>query len=645
MKKVLPIFVVLVLILNGLVVVATSEKRIETKNNEIKQTLSFEKPIVKDTGDFITVNLQDTDTMLRYPGAPELPMKVEVYYLPFGIQDVQVSFTQSIIHEQLVSKDIIPSAEAVPLTYGKTIGIEPEKSVEIYSSVYPKTWYDFKVGCGLNPENNEHSTIVSLRVFPIRYSREEGKIFYIENADISINYNMPENPVTFSSNEYDMVIIAPKEFSFALQRLIKHKDNHGVKTTLKTVEDIYTEYDGFDKPEEVKLFIKDAIEQWNITYVLLVGGLNNYEYAEDKDNQNEGSTYWHVPVRYTNLYDDYNPEKPPSWNNVYDPGAISDLYYADVYKEGGVFEDWDSNDDGVMAAFGRNATPDDVLDLFPDVYVGRLACRNALEVMLIVNKIVNYEKKAASSYWFNKMVCIAGDSFHGYGCEGENTCNASLEYMTGFRPVKVYASNQDKGIFAPTPTVEKITRAISRGSGFLQFEGHGNPAVWATHWPDSDEWTPKYDVYNFTRLRNGQKLPVCIVGGCHNSQINVTLNKTESGPDVAGYWTHGLPIPECFSWWMTRKIFGGSIATIGMTGLGYGLVGSSNPIGLGAYMDLLFFWAYGDQEEHVLGETCGAALNRYVSEIPTHGDGKTDTKTVQSWLLLGDPSLMIGGYN
>ena len=644
MKKILPILLVGVLILSGFGAVALPETKLfgRTETNEIKQAISFEKPMIEDIGDFVTVNLPDTISRLRSPGAPDLPMKVEIYYLPFGVQNVQVVFTPLTIQEQMVSKDVIPASEPVPLIAGVEIETELRKNPEAYSSMYPSSWYGCRVGCGLNPENNKRSTIVALQVFPARYSGEEGKISYIENANVEITYDAPATPGTVD-DEYDLAIIAPKKFSFALQRLIRHKNKQGMKTTLKTVEDIYTEYDGFDKPEEIKLFIKDAIEQWNITYVLLVGGLNNYDDAEDRDNANEGTTYWHVPVRYTNCYDDYNPSIPPGWNNVYDPGAISDLYYADVYKQGGVFEDWDSYDDDILAAYGRNATPDDDLDLYPDVYVGRLACRNTFEVIYMVHKIVIYEKRPARPSWFNKMICIAGDSFAGYGAEGENTCNAMLEYMTDFDPVKVYASNRDSGE-GTTPTNKNITRAIIKGSGFLSFEGHGNPAVWATRWPGGQVTVGRYDVFNFTKLFNLRRLPVCVVGGCHNSQINVTLNKTANGPDVAGYWTHGLSIPECWGWWMTRKIFGGSIATIGMTALGYGLVGSGNPIGLGAYMDLLFFWAYGDQEEHVLGDACGAALTRYVSEIPTYGDGKIDTKTVESWLLLGDPSLMIGGY-
>jgi len=636
MKKVLLVLIVGILVLSGLGAVATSETKMSEEIFEIKQTLSFKEPIIDDIGEYVTVNLPDSSARLRQPGAPDLPMNVLVYYLPFGVENVEVKFTPLDICEQVISKDVIPASEPVPLIYGKTIESKIEKAKELYSSIYPDVWYGVRVGCGLNPENNVRSTIVSVQVFT-QYSGTDHKLFSIKNAELEITYKMGKNSVT-SADEYDMVVIAPEEFSFALQRLIKHKEKFGVKTILQTVEDIYNEYDGFDKPEEIKLFIKDAIEQWNITYVLLVGGLNNYDDAEDRDNRNEGTTFWHVPVRYTNLYDDDYP-------TVYDPGAISDHYYADVYKEGSVFEDWDSNDDGIFAAWDCPGKADDELDLYPDVYVGRLACRNKFEVLYMVHKIVIYEKISARSGWFNRMVCIAGDSFPGYGAEGENTCNAMLEYMTDFDPVKVYASNRDTGE-GKTPTNTNITRTAISGSGFLSFEGHGNPAVWATKWPGGNEWVDKYDLFNFTKWFNLRRLPVCVVGGCHNSQINVTRNKTENGPDIGGYWTHGLAIPECWSWWMTRKIFGGSIATIGMTALGYGVVGPSDPIGLGAYMDLLFFWAYGEEEEHVLGDACGAALTRYVSEIPTDPlhDEKVDTKTVQSWLLLGDPSLMIGGY-
>ena len=86
----------------------------------------------------------------------------------------------------------------------------------------------------------------------------------INEKKTNVNYQLDE--------EYDMVIIAPSMFSENLQPLIVHKDVYGVKTFLKTTQEIYDEYDGRDKPEKIKYFIKDAIETNNISYVLLVGG-------------------------------------------------------------------------------------------------------------------------------------------------------------------------------------------------------------------------------------------------------------------------------------------------------------------------------------------------------------------------------------
>jgi len=101
--------------------------------------------------------------------------------------------------------------------------------------------------------------------------------------------------------------------------------------------------------------------------VLLVGGLKSWIWANPKENTNYGSKGWRLPVRYANLID-------------FEPGIISDLYYADIYKEGGVFDSWDSNNDGIFAYKKGSGLKNDKLDLYPDVYLGRLPCRTNKEV-------------------------------------------------------------------------------------------------------------------------------------------------------------------------------------------------------------------------------------------------------------------------
>ena len=113
--------------------------------------------------------------------------------------------------------------------------------------------------------------------------------------------------------------------------------------------------------------------------MLLVGGMDSMIYGSSRDDANQGSADWYVPVRYTNL----------DVGSYDDPGFISDLYYADLYKEGGVFEDWDSNDNGIFSEW--IGFRKDECDLSPDVFVGRLACRNTNEVRTMVEKIITYE--------------------------------------------------------------------------------------------------------------------------------------------------------------------------------------------------------------------------------------------------------------
>ncbi|MFW6121337.1 MAG: C25 family cysteine peptidase, partial [Petrotogales bacterium] len=162
-------------------------------------------------------------------------------------------------------------------------------------------------------------------------------------------------------------------------------------------------------------------------------------------------------------------------------------------------------------------------------------------------------------------------------------------------------------------------------------------------------------IYDFPKLRNGDKLPVCVVGGCHNSQFNVTILATMTDKDNSKHmWTYGFPAPECWSWWLTRKIGGGTIATIGNTGLGYGAVGEHGDLdgdnitepdcleALGGYWGIQFYKSF-DEGKDVLGETWTGAINKYLDTFPGM-DYQIDAKTVEQLPILGDPSLQIGGY-
>jgi hypothetical protein len=95
-------------------------------------------------------------------------------------------------------------------------------------------------------------------------------------------------------NQCDMVIIAREMFSDTLQPLIDHKNSVGVENFLKTTEEIYSEYQGRDKPEQIKYCIKDMIEKFDIKYVLLIGDIQKTLIRKTEVNHIWGSPENHL---------------------------------------------------------------------------------------------------------------------------------------------------------------------------------------------------------------------------------------------------------------------------------------------------------------------------------------------------------------
>jgi len=432
-----------------------------------------------------------------------------------------------------------------------------------------------------------------------------------------------------------MVIITPEIFEAQLEPLVEHKNAMGIDTTIKTVEDIYSEYSGRDDPEDIKLFIKDAIEDWGVEYVLLFGGRKGQSFD------------WYIPERRSNN------------NDGEEAGYSSDLYYADIYKMEGnetVFEDWDSNENDVFAEW--NGFDKDVMDFYPDVAVGRIPCRYSSQVDTAINKIITYETTADDS-WFKKAFVISGDtSPPARGSvilgiyEGEISTDVTVDWLEGigFDVEKLWTS---LGTFTGP---KDVINAINAGSGFIHFAGHGNPAYWGNFLPDAeteDEMIDGLLLRHMGQLRNGEKLPVVVVGGCHNAQFNTTVSNIIAGIikyGIMGYFFQEPYkffymewVPECWGSWFLLKKGGGSIGTIGNAGLGYGYV--NYPLeGLGGWINPQFFDAYANQSKDILGEAHSQAITDYIDIVGRVNSDNIDRKTIEQWVLLGDPSLKLGGY-
>jgi hypothetical protein len=651
MKKILPFLIMGVLIFGTLGATGAINP-----NQEISRTieqLHISEPEISQatTQEYVTIHLEESTSNLLSAGKPMLPVINKRYTFPFGTEISRVSVDFSGIKEFKLTKKIMPAPTPVPLT--SDVKAEDSASVpvaEVYESaeLYPTQRYSYSVHAGL--EGTEHVIILNIQCYPIQYAPESNLMYVAEDMDLEITYNLPINPVLFG-DEFDLLIIAPSSFQAPLQPLIAHKESVGFSVNFETVENIVGSYGGRDAPEDIKLFIQQEVEESGITYVLLVGGMKSWIFGTARDDENQGTASWHVPVRYSNLWD--------GTSGTFDPGYIADLYFADIYKVEGnntVFDDWDSNGNDIFAEW--ISFTKDTLDFYPDVYVGRLPCRNTFEVKVMVDKIIEYEGTPADPSWFERMIVIGGDSHDDAGTnylEGELVGDKALTFMPDFEGIKLYASNEETGL-GDVCSPEAILKEWNEGAGFVLFDGHGNPGSWNTHWPGIFNWgnTPGgLHVADMWKLKNKGEYPVVLVGACHNSQFNTTLLSTVL--EKPFMWTYGVPVPECWSWRLVRHVRGGAIACMGSSGLGYGYVGESGDIdgdginepdtleGLGGYTEVMFFKVY-NQSVDILGEIWGTTISNYLDVFPPMTD-QIQMKSVQEWPILGDPSLKIGGYS
>lgn len=429
--------------------------------------------------------------------------------------------------------------------------------------------------------------LILVNVFSLAVSSQTGHDYNINNT----------------VDSYDMVIVAPSRYSHGVQPLIEHKNSLGVKTIFKTIESINDEFVGFDSQEKIKFFIKHAYDTLSIKYVLFIG-----DYTQN-------------PPR--NCYNN------DSYHNI-EPFFISDLYFADLYDDHGIFSSWDSDHDGLYGEWNGPSAEDYNISLTPEIGIGRLPCQNRFELYVMIHKIIQYEKRTGDSDWFSNFVVAGGDTYsqsNGYNgsqygsIEGEVYTEEAIQVMSDFHPVRLWASTG-------TLTSLNIIKTINEGCGFVYLSGHGNPTLWVTCPYNSSKTVGRFSNSMVPLLVNGRKVPICIISACKNCYF-------------------GLKIRDCLGWKLTSKPYGGAIATVGSTGLSW--LGLEYGGGGNNWINLQFFKEYTNGTV-ILGDAWKNAIWAYLDSFPIDWNtpnaeiSSLDAKTVQEWVLLGDPSLKIGGY-
>jgi hypothetical protein len=497
--------------------------------------------------------------------------------------------------------------------------------------------------------------------------QEEGDLMKMNSfLGVSLLFVLLLIPVLAVSQER-LLIIAPDEFIDELEPLKRFKEASGRPTTLLSLSQVDNDANctGVDQPERIKRCIAYYEDHQDAKFVMLVGDVDKF------------------PVRWR-------------WWGL--PGqeywGVSDLYYADLYKNGTKnFDTWDSNNNGLYGEIefepDANACQpncrtlnNDHIDFLPDVSVGRIPASSGAEVTAYINKVIGYETMTnPSQTWFKTAGLYTGCWYDGNNAKknevGDHLKNAGFTLLPISEDDNIRYSHwtcQDPGVCCTPPQLmpATIVNDINQGLGFVNYHGHGNSDCMACI---------SFCRTDVTGLTNVGKLPVVFAAACDtgmfvrqarflpyidtNGLNHCGTDNAESlppGPYPHTNLPHPAPLqsgtivcdgnsisldPPCLA---ETFLFGNLTSPAGA--IAY-LGNRTNARGKTADLDRHFFEAYelgyvrlGDMWKYMMEQyyyQFGLANSHTWVRIPAQWEDGHTFDEPQKLILFGDPSVFVGG--
>lgn len=620
-KRVISKFLLIMILLLSATIsqaITTTETKeiVTTLNNQI----SVDKPIISTKDSETIISIPSVKTYLTNPGEPKLPVIKKTYTLP--------KYT-------IINKITCEPTNAKMLQLDNPIKNTPNfRSISgdkiltnkqnILSDSYPNNWFTTQTGTGIT-SSGKHVLYVTLTLHPVKYHSTDKTITYTSNFNVEIKYTQPkQNEKTNEFEEiHELVIITPEKYIQTLNSFVDHKENYNLHPLIKSTTEIYNQFQGRDEPEKIKYFIKYAIETFDTKYILLIGDITQ------------------LPIRQTDAY---------PWGEYHGVGILTDLYYADVYNSTYSFASWDTNNNDIFGEVEFDdfpPSPDNIIDevdLYPDVHIGRIPCSNTEELTTVLTKIITYEKITAYQNWFKQILLAGGDTFPPIKgsplnvFEGEITNVKVGQQLPEFNQIRLWTSERNLNAIT-------FNNVISEGVGLVSYAGHGFEHGWGTYRPNAilDGNMILYFTPYLNRLSNEHRLPVIFFDACLTTKLDFNLSDLNAYYGLKGRvisillgFDNSEKYYPSYAWAFLKQENGGAIATIGATRPAYTYVDKDGVYAGAGFLDVRFFNAY--EEGITVGEMLSQAQTDYQNYV-----GK-DMFTIEEYILLGDPSLQVGGY-
>ena len=378
--------------------------QIENTVNTIKLTYDFELPTLKNNNGVTLITVDGTENIAE-PGSPLLPVYSSQIVLQQGAKVKSFSVVGKAV--DLDGEFLIEHAKySQPLSSFDKNLITPQNT-RIYNlnSAYPA-----QLGYAKDVGKKFGYSILPFNLNPVSYVPASGKISYYKELNIVIELayekdvdagglNAPSKVeqlndisaitddisavktysvaskvfknVVLDLAQIDYVLIVPEAFEKTdINRLMQyHKDYNGYNVTNITIEWIASQYAGVkpsggsDIQTKIREFIYDAYSQWGVRFAMLVG------------------EELLIPSRKMHAEAE---------------GKYVDEIPADMYF-GCLDGTFDANTNGVYGEVDDGVDGADI-DLFAEVYIGRVAVGSSGDFKHFVDKIIAYETEEYDDY-------------------------------------------------------------------------------------------------------------------------------------------------------------------------------------------------------------------------------------------------------
>jgi len=443
---------------------------------------SIELDVSTSTFKLVTVEFKDEEWQfilcnntenLNCYGKPTMPYKKLL--IPLNDTEVVDVKVEEECTKEFFKVNILPGFKPLPLGSSYLNGLDANSYFEKYFYSDPSFYQSDRAfpSSTVTYETVVHGSnkILVLKVFPFKFYPTRSKI-RVFNINIKIELKPTFQGMQFSSSllqEEDpgYVIVTPSAFSSAVESLATWKEQLGFSVQKTTLEYVYNNFPGRDKPEKLREFIKESYYTNGTEYYLLVGDCDI------------------CPAREV-----WDPAMGPGLDNGTEP---CDLYFECL--DG----DWDADGDSL---FGEM---EDDVDFFPEVKVGRLPVNTVQEAATVCKTIRKIEEDPEPGDWIKKFLLLANTAFT-YGDSAaalDEEINQKFLAGSFFDVIRLYDVDGSLSSSA-------VTSAMNQGVGLVDFFDHGAYYTWVGALQTSD-------VLN---LLNGNKTFLAFAMACETAAFD-----------------------------------------------------------------------------------------------------------------------------